>query len=200
MTMTVAARCACATGEALALLVAEAAGELLERGRHRGELLGIEGAGDLRADLLDGGGQARLRGGAFCGERPAVRAGLDPAEGGQVVHLPVREIPAERHGAVDGVEDPPVAAGDPLVLEGGGELGRQQAVDGGDPEAERAALVGGRVLWGVVCAVHAKSFRYRGDDGGSSRWRPSLRVLLGFMSSAMYMQCDMQLGSMSSRM
>ena len=141
---------AAATGEAHALLVAEPAGELLEGGRHRGELLRVEERGDLVADLLDGGAEPSTGGGAVGRERPSVGGALDPAEIEERAQGAVRELAADRDRAVDDVEDPPLAAGDPLVLEGGGEPGRQQAVGGGDPEAERAALVGGCVLGCVL--------------------------------------------------
>ena len=99
-----------------------------------------------RADAVDDGAEALLGRAALIGERPAVALGGDPAALDEPVQLVVVQRTTGGDGAVDDVQDPPVAAAAPLGLEGGGELGRHQAIGGLQPVAEGA----GGVVW-VLC-------------------------------------------------
>lgn len=145
-------------GERLALFPAEFTSDLLEGCRHRGVLVRSEHAGDAGTDLVDGGAESLLGEGAGVGESPAVSGALDPAEVAQAAQgeAAAAMVGAVAVSAVDAIQHAPVAAGDALVGEDGGELGAHQAVDGGDPvpEGVSVSVLHGDPLY-VIVHVHA---------------------------------------------
>src|SRR5690606_36301930 len=126
-----------AARETATLGPAEFSRDLLERCRHGRVLLGRDGTGHARADLVHGDAETLFRQRAGLSQSPALVSVLDPAELEEAVQLVLAErtVGSRRpgKGAVDAVQHPPVATGDALVLEDGGELGSQQAVDRRDP-------------------------------------------------------------------
>jgi len=138
-------------GERSLLVPVEGASDLLECSEGRRHLLVGDGAGDLRADAVDGGAETFLRRAAFLGECPPVAVRFDPAAVDEVVQLVRVQRAALGRRAVDDVQRPPVATGRALRGEGGGEFLGHQAIHGLEPVAERT----GAVVRGVVCrGVH----------------------------------------------
>lgn len=135
-------------GERRLLVPAEGAGDLLERAESGLEVFGAHGVGDLGPDAVDDAAEAVFGRVALVGERPAVAVGDDPSALDQAVQLVGVQRAARRRRAVDHVEDPPVSAACALAFEGRGELGRHEAVDCLDPEAEGAR--------GAVCVLSVR--------------------------------------------
>jgi len=152
--VAVAPRVAVRAGKRRALLPPECAGDGLERREGRVEVFRGNRVDDLGADAVDQGAEALLGGAAVVGECPALAVGRDPAAVDQAVQLVRVERAVVVGGAVDDVEQAPVAARDALAVERGGELGRHETVDGLQPVAEGAGLRG---VWGVCGGGHCVS-------------------------------------------
>jgi len=101
-------------------------------------VLGAHSPGDRGADAVDDGSEPLLGGASVVGQLPRVLGGGDPAELDQATELAVVDRSSGGDAAVDGVEKPPVAACDALVLEGTGELCGEEPIGRGEPVAERA--------------------------------------------------------------
>lgn len=131
-----------APGERRVLVPAERTSELLERRNRGGEIVRGDRVGDLRADAVDDRAETFLGVLALVGQDPGAIGIRHPAELDEPTELVNRDrARAAVDGAVDAVQETPVATRDPEGFEGGGELGGHQSVDRLQPVTKRAGCL-----------------------------------------------------------